>query len=78
MSMGRVTSHTEFEAAEATRGRPKGQSRFGLTVVEAEISRSTKVADMGIYGPLLTHGFQNGQKFQNRTKNDKVLLVPPS
>ena len=44
----------KFEVAEAARTRPRGPTNFGLTVMEAENSRSPKVFDIGVYGLGLT------------------------
>ena len=66
--------YAKFEVAEAARGRPTGHRNFGLTVMEAENSRSPNVPDMGIYDLVLTSSFQNGQKRPNRTKIDELSL----
>ena len=74
LSMTNLRSHTNFRPAEADRGRSRGLFSFGLTVLEAENSRSPNVINMGVNGLHLTSQFQNAQKRQNRTKIDELLL----
>ena len=46
--------HTKFEGAEVKNARSRGHQNFGLTVLEAEISRSSNMVDIGVYGLDLT------------------------
>ena len=52
--MGTRIPYTKFEPLEAARLLPDGRQSFGLTVLEAENSRSPNDLDMGIYDLSLT------------------------
>ena len=64
----------KFGPACSARARARGLWSFSLTVLEAENSRSSKVADMGVYRHGLIYWFQNGIKHKNRTKNGELSL----
>ena len=70
--MGPTNTQTKFWPGPASRTLAHRPQSFGLTVLEAEISRSAKEVDMGICELLMTSWFQKGQNCQNRTI--KLLL----
>ena len=52
--MGTQSLHTKNGGPRFNPSGPQGGQSFGLIVLEAENPRSLKVANMGIYGLLLT------------------------
>ena len=48
-------SNPKFEVAVTSGDRAQRGQSLGLTVIEAENPRSSKVVNMGVYGLALTH-----------------------